>query len=80
MPRADKKIKIFGEVFSAGIWIYIVDVKLYHERQFLYVGKTGYKKIPRDSSPWSRLAAHLDDTADKNNCLLTHIKLACPRK
>jgi hypothetical protein len=74
MGRFDKKIKLFGEVLSKGVWVYIADVKFYNERIFLYVGKTGKKYVPEDTSPWSRLAAHLDDASKPNNCLLYHLR------
>jgi hypothetical protein len=74
MARFDKKIKLFGEVLSKGVWLYIADVKRYNERIFLYVGKTGKKHVPEDTSPWGRLAAHLDDDAKPHNCLLYHLR------
>jgi hypothetical protein len=74
MGRFDKKIKLFGEVLSKGVWLYIADVKRYNERVFLYVGKTGKKHVPEDTSPWGRLAAHLDDEEKPYNCLLYHLR------
>jgi len=74
MGRFDKKIKLFGEVLSKGVWLYIADVKSYNERVFLYVGKTGKKHVPEDTSPWGRLAAHLDDEEKPHNCLLYHLR------
>jgi hypothetical protein len=74
MGRFDKKIKLFGEVLSKGVWLYIADVKRYNERIFLYVGKTGRKHVPEETSPWARLAAHLDDESKPNNCILYHLR------
>jgi len=74
MGRFDKKIKLFGEVLSKGVWLYIADVKRYNERIFLYVGKTGRKYVPEETSPWARLAAHLDDDSKPSNCLLYHLR------
>jgi len=76
MSRFDKKIKLFGEVLHKGVWLYIADVKRYNKRVFLYVGKTGKKRIPEDTSPWGRLAAHLDDASKPLNCLLYHLRNA----
>jgi hypothetical protein len=76
MSRFDKKIKLFGEVLHKGVWLYIADVKRFNERVFLYVGKTGKKRVPEDTSPWGRLAAHLDDDAKPYNCLLHHLRNA----
>jgi hypothetical protein len=76
MGRFDKKIKLFGEVLHKGVWLYIADVKRFNDRLFLYVGKTGRKKVPEDTSPWGRLAAHLDDDAKPYNCLLHHLRNA----
>jgi hypothetical protein len=82
MSRPDKKIKLFGEVLQDGVWIYVADVKRYRERLFLYVGKTGKKctkggRGPTPTSPWARLAAHLDDAAIPFNCLKHHLKTNC---
>jgi len=74
MARFDKKIKLFGEVLSKGVWLYIADVKRYNERIFLYVGKTGYKYKLKETSPWGRLAAHLDGDTRSPNFLLHHLK------
>jgi hypothetical protein len=74
MGRFDKKIKLFGEVLSKGVWLYIADVRRYNERIFLYVGKTGRKYVPEETSPWARLAAHLDDDSKPSNCLLYHLR------
>jgi hypothetical protein len=76
MSRFDKKIKLFGEVLHKGVWLYIADVKRFKERVFLYVGKTGKKRVPKDTSPWGRLAAHLDDASKPHNCLLYHLRNA----
>jgi hypothetical protein len=74
--RRAKKIKFFGEVLDKGVWIYVAEVRRYGKRVFFYVGKTGWKQSCEESSPWSRLAAHLDEeTAQgKRMPLLYHLR------
>jgi len=65
-----------GQVLERGFWLYVWEI-LYHQKKYIYVGRTGDSSSRNASSPFSRIGQHLDFRKNaRGNSLAKRLKEA----
>ncbi|NKN03235.1 hypothetical protein [Rhizobium leguminosarum] len=72
MPKMHH-LKLPGGMTERGFWLYVWRVRNPHDREFLYVGRTGDNSSPYAASTYRRMGQHLGG-ADNTNALLKHLR------
>ncbi len=73
--KHDIEMSLDGRLLKRGFWIYVWKIHTNDNREFYYVGRTGYSSSNNAGSPFNRMTVHFNSKAKGNSLyknLLVH--------